>query len=101
MLVSSLLLGVLTVTRKYVRQLVIGPVFAGIFIALLGFTTNIFVITLSGFLFFAALPFVNTSADVLTRSNIPDEKQGRAWGLIGILSQLGFLRGKTNSKNML
>ena len=91
MLVSSLLLGVLTITRKYVRQLVIGLVFAGIFIALLGFTANVFIITVSGFLFFAALPFVNTSADVLARSNIPDEKQGRAWGLIGILSQFGFV----------
>jgi hypothetical protein len=27
----------------------------------------------------------------LTRSNIPDDKQGRAWGLIGILSQFGFV----------
>jgi MFS family permease len=91
MLVSSILLGVFTITRKYVNQLVAGLIMSGVFIALLGLTTNVFVIAISGFLFFAALPFVNTSADVLTRSNIPDDKQGRAWGLIGILSQFGFV----------
>jgi len=91
MLVSSILLGAFTITRKYVNQLVVGLVLSGVFIALLGLTTNVFVIALSGFLFFAALPFINTSADVLTRANIPDDKQGRAWGLIGILSQFGFV----------
>jgi len=91
MLVSSILLGVFTITRKYVNQLVVGLMLSGIFIALLGLTTSVFAIAISGFLFFAALPFINTSADVLTRSNIPDDKQGRAWGLIGILSQFGFV----------
>ena len=91
MLVSSLVLGIFTITRKYVSQLVIGLVLAGVFIALLGFTANVYVIGVAGFLFFAALPFINTSADVLTRANIPDGKQGRAWGLIGVLSQFGFV----------
>ncbi|MCL2496653.1 MAG: MFS transporter, partial [Clostridiales bacterium] len=91
MLISSLILGVFTITRKYVNQLVIGLMFAGLFIAMFGFTTNVFIITLSGFLFFASLPFINTSADVLIRANIPNDKQGRAWGLIGILSQFGYV----------
>lgn len=91
MLASSILLGVFTITRKYVNQLVIGLILSGIFIALLGLTTSVFIISLSGFLFFATLPFINTSADVLTRANIPNDKQGRVWGLIGILSQFGFV----------
>jgi DHA3 family macrolide efflux protein-like MFS transporter len=91
MLVSSILLGVFTITRKYVNQLVIGLMLSGIFIALLGLTTSVYIIALSGFLFFATLPFINTSADVLTRANIPNDKQGRVWGLIGILSQFGFV----------
>jgi DHA3 family macrolide efflux protein-like MFS transporter len=45
----------------------------------------------AAFLFFAALPFINTSADVLIRKNIPNEAQGRAWGIIGILSQIGYV----------
>ena len=44
-----------------------------------------------GFLFFAALPFANNSLDYLTRTHIPDVVQGRVWGLIGFLSQLGYL----------
>ena len=91
MLASSILIGTITITRKYVKQLVVGLALSGAFVALLGATANVYIITICGFLFFAALPFVNTSADVLTRANIPDEKQGRAWGLIGVLSQFGYI----------
>jgi MFS family permease len=49
------------------------------------------VIGIGAFLFFAALPFVNTGADVLVRRNIPNDRQGRAWGLIIVLSQIGYI----------
>ena len=91
MLVSSLVLGMVTITKKYVRQLVVGLTLTGLLIALIGLRPNVWLIGVFGFLFFAALPFVNTSADVLVRRNVPDDKQGRAWGLIGILSQFGFI----------
>lgn len=42
-------------------------------------------------LFFTALPFVNTCVDVMLRVNIPNEVQGRAWGMISVLSQSGFI----------
>ncbi|MDR3173406.1 MAG: MFS transporter [Treponema sp.] len=90
MLAGSLILGVCTVTRKYATQLVSALVSAGLFIALIGLTANVVVIGLCAFLFFMSLPFANTSADVLIRANIPGEKQGRAWGLIGSLSQFGY-----------
>ncbi len=45
----------------------------------------------AGFVFFAMLPFANNCLDYLVRISIPDEKQGRAWGLIGFLSQLGYV----------
>ena len=32
---------------------------------------------------------MNTSADVLIRKNIPNELQGRVWGIISLLSQAG------------
>ena len=38
-----------------------------------------------------ALPFANNCLDYLIRTNIPDELQGRAWGFIGFLSQLGYV----------
>ena len=37
------------------------------------------------------LPLANNCLDYLVRTNIPDETQGRAWGLIGFLSQLGYV----------
>ena len=37
------------------------------------------------------LPFANTALDYLTRTNIPVNLQGRAWGLIGVISQLGYI----------
>jgi MFS family permease len=91
MLASSLLLGIFSVGRRYADILTAGLIVAGIAFCLLGTTTDVRIVTAAGFLFLAALPFVNMCCDVLVRSNIPNEKQGRAWGIIGILSQLGFI----------
>ncbi len=46
---------------------------------------------IGGFLFFASLPIVNITADCLIRMSIEEKVQGRAWGLIGIISQLGYV----------
>lgn len=56
-----------------------------------GLKENVIVICVFGFLFFAALPFANNCLDYLVRTNIPDELQGRAWGVIGFLSQIGYV----------
>ena len=48
-------------------------------------------ICVMGFLFFAMLPFANNCLDYLVRINIPRELQGRAWGFIGFLSQIGYV----------
>lgn len=91
MLLSSLAIGIFSMTKRYANMLAIGLGFCGVAFSLIGFTTNIYFIVGATFLFFCSLPFINTSADVLVRKNIPNEKQGRVWGLIGILSQLGFV----------
>jgi len=91
MLISSLLLGMMSVGHRYVDIMVGGLVVAGIAFFLFGTTTNVYFITFAGILFMTALPFVHMSADVLIRTNIPNEKQGRVWGMIGILSQLGYI----------
>lgn len=36
-------------------------------------------------------PLANSSLDYLARINIPDELQGRVWGFIGFISQLGYI----------
>ncbi|MCR8844300.1 MFS transporter [Paenibacillus sp. SC116] len=91
MLLGSIVIGLFKVTKQYVPMLVIGLVVAGVAFSLHGVTTNIYFLIAAGFVFLSALPFINTSADVLVRRNIDNEKQGRVWGIIGILSQLGFV----------
>ncbi len=91
MLAGSFIISIFRIKGKYFTILTAGLGGAGFFFAMVGVTTNVYWITGAGFLFFAALPFVNTSADVLIRTNIANEAQGRAWGLIGLLSQLGYV----------
>lgn len=52
---------------------------------------NIYIICAAGFMFFAMLPFANNCLDYLVRINISDELQGRAWGLISFISQMGYV----------
>lgn len=91
MLVSSLILGVKGIKTGYVKILSISLALTGITMALFGVKQNIYLMCVAGFLFFAMIPFANNCLDYLVRINIPDEKQGRAWGLIGFLSQLGYV----------
>ena len=91
MLFSSLYLGARGIRTGYVKTLSISLALAGIAMSLFGLKENIVYICVFGFLFFALLPFANNCLDYLSRTNIPDEKQGRAWGFIGFLSQIGYV----------
>lgn len=91
MLVSSLLIGIFSIRGSYVKTLAIAFFGIGAFMILFGVRENILLITASGFLFFMCLPFANTCLDILVRQNIPNEAQGRAWGMIGLISQLGYV----------
>lgn len=91
MLVSSMLLGGMTIKKGYVRLLCVSLFAAGIFMAFFGLRENILFIGVAGFLFFAMLPFANASLDYLLRTNIDNHLQGRAWGMIGLISQLGYV----------
>jgi MFS family permease len=90
MLVGSVILGVRGVKRRYVRTLALSLMAAGIFMLGFGLFERIALLCVFGFLFFAMLPFANNCLDYLIRTNIPESAQGRAWGLIGFLSQLGY-----------
>lgn len=91
MLVSSVLLGGIGVKKGYARMLSASLFFAGIFMAVFGLRERMVLICISGFLFFAMLPFANSALDYMLRTNIKNELQGRAWGFIGIISQLGYV----------
>lgn len=91
MLVSSVILGIHGIKKKYVQTLEISLAASGLFMIGFGIWENIYIICLFGFLFFAMLPFANNCLDYLVRTNIPDELQGRTWGFIGFLSQIGYV----------
>lgn len=91
MLGSSVILGMRGIKNGYVKVLSISVFFAGVGMFFFGLKENIYWICVSGFFFFAMLPFANNCLDYLVRTNIPDELQGRAWGLIGFLSQIGYV----------
>lgn len=91
MLVSGLFLGAKGIRRGYVRILSTSLFYGGITMTLFGIWENMVSICLFGFLFFAMLPFANNCLDYLVRTNIPDELQGRAWGVTGFLSQIGYV----------
>lgn len=91
MVVTSLIIGIIAIKNNYLKTLSSSLFFAGIFMILFGFRDNIILMSISGFLFFAMLPFANTSLDYLIRTNIENSLQGRAWGLIGLISQLGYV----------
>lgn len=90
MLISSFFIGLLAKSNKKIPILSIGLVFCGIFFSFIGISANIINITLFGFLFFLTLPFVNTSLDVLIRSNVTNSMQGRVWSIVSLISQLGM-----------
>lgn len=91
MLVSSIVLGIKGIRNHFVKALGISLMSAGAFMFGFGCFENIIVICCFGFMFFAALPIANNCLDYLTRTNIPEEMQGRAWGLIGFISQMGYV----------
>jgi MFS family permease len=91
MLATSLVTGIAGIRKRHAAVLGISLALAGLFMTVFALKENIVLICASGFLFFAMLPLANSSLDYLARSNIPDGLQGRAWGFIGFLSQLGYV----------
>ncbi len=91
MLFTGVILGVRGIRKNFTKMLCIGLFISGIGMAFFGVFNNSVLIAISGFVFFAALPIANNSLDYLARTNIPEEYQGRAWGFIGFISQMGYV----------
>ena len=91
MLVSGILLGGFGIKKEYGKVLQISFFMAGIFMIGMSIFENLVSISIFGFFFFATLPLCNNCMDYLCRTNIPDALQGRAWGFIGFLSQMGYV----------
>ncbi len=91
MLLSSLLIGVrgLPTRSKSLFSVAVG--LAGLFVFFMAVSRGIPGITAFFFLFFLCLPVINSSAEVQIRTRIPNQMQGRAWGMVGLLTQLGYI----------
>lgn len=74
-----------------VRLLVAGLVGAGAAMTAVCLRPGLLWFAVTGALLFTALPACNAGADALVRSRIPDGVQARAWGLVSVLSQSGYL----------
>ena len=91
MLVSSVIIGICGIQKNFTGPHSISLAAAGLSMIGFGWRENIVLIGCFGFLFFFMLPFSNNCLDYLVRTNIEAEKQGRAWGLISFLSQIGYV----------
>ncbi|TGE34835.1 MFS transporter [Desulfosporosinus fructosivorans] len=91
MLVSSLFIGLFGIKKSKVFILSLFLVLAGLFYALMGVFTTVVLIAIFTFLFFSTLPFVNTTLEVLIRTNVDNERQGRVWSMVYAISQVGYI----------
>ena len=91
MIVASLIIGVFNMKGAHLTYITCFLAAGGVLIFLLGTTTSILAIGVLAFAFFMTLPPLNTSVEVIARSSIPNETQGKVWGLMGLISQLGYV----------
>ena len=91
MLASAMIIGARGLKGNFTGTLSTSLAIAGLAMIGFGLRENIVQICCFGFLFFFMLPFANNCLDYLVRTNINADKQGRAWGIIGFLSQIGYV----------
>lgn len=90
MLAGSLYLGVRGLHSHYIAVLCGSVFLAGLAMCGFGLSSGGFLAVMS-FLFFVCFPFANTALDFLIRSHIEDRLQGRIWGVVLFISQLGYV----------
>lgn len=91
MLISAVYLGIKGIKKNYTRHMSFALTMAGVSMFFFVIKENIYINCAFGLLFFMMLPVANNCLDYLARTNIPAEAQGRAWGFIGSLSQMGYV----------
>ena len=91
MLISAIYLGIKGIKKNYTRHMSFALTMAGVSMFFFVIKENIYINCAFGLLFFMMLPVANNCLDYLARTNIPSEAQGRAWGFIGSLSQMGYV----------
>ena len=80
MLIGGILIGLLGLPQRLDILIALSLGGAGIFLGMMGFSTGLVWISLSFFLFFFCLPFINTGAEVLIRTSVPRQFSGTCLG---------------------
>ena len=91
MLVEGLILGKMSIKKNFTNILQYALFGIGFFMMAFAFRENEFLVYFFGFCLFLSLPFANVAIDYLVRVSIPSIHQGKAWGLIGLISQMGYV----------
>jgi len=91
MMAGSIVISCMKNVKSYVRMLSLGLLGCGIFFSLMGFKENLFLIATFGFMMFVFMPAIQIGAEVLIRKNLANEVQGRAFGLISFITQMGYI----------
>ena len=91
MLVGSLFLSSVGIKKEPSRILQLALLSLGFFMAAFAWKENEILVCIFGFCIFLSLPFANMSIDYLVRITIPAVHQGKAWGLLGLISQVCYV----------
>ncbi len=91
MLAGSIVISCFKNVKSYDRMLSLGLFGCGVFLALIGVWENLVLIATFGFLMLLFMPAVQVGAEVLVRMNLVNEVQGRAFGLISFITQMGYI----------
>ncbi len=91
MLAAAIVIGIFKIGKHLKAVLRVALLCAALSMGLIGLFENTFWMIALGFLFFFCLPWINTVAEVIIRVRIPNAFQARAWGAIGLLTQIGYV----------
>ncbi len=91
MLVGGLILSRFSIKKDFSHILQASLLGMGFFMAAFAWGNNKILICSFGFCLFMSLPFANAAMDYLVRVNVSLAHQGKAWGLISLISQTGYV----------
>ena len=91
MLAGGLILSRFSIKKDFSHILQVSLLGMGFFMAAFAWGNNKILICSSGFCLFMSLPFANAAMDYLVRVNVATTHQGKAWGLISLISQAGYV----------
>ncbi len=91
MLAGGLILSRFSIKKDFSHILQASLLGMGFFMAAFAWGNNKIFICSFGFCLFMSLPFANTAMDYLVRVNVATTHQGKAWGLISLISQAGYV----------